>query len=112
MTKPSLSRVESMAETHSRAPSTLSVAVSKDGRSWWKEAIVFQIYPASFNASPGNKSGRGDLKAIRSKLGYLQNLGVTALWLTPVYQSPQVDMGQSSLSSSGQTANQAELTRK
>ena len=60
-------------------------------RAWWKEAAVYQIYPRSFCDSNGD--GVGDLNGIISKLDYLQNLGVDALWLNPVYESPNVDNG-------------------
>lgn len=58
---------------------------------WWKEAIVYQIYPRSFKDSDGD--GIGDLKGIISKLDYIQSLGVTAVWLNPVYSSPNDDNG-------------------
>jgi len=60
-------------------------------RLWWKEAIVYQIYPRSFKDSNGD--GVGDLPGILSKLDYLQRLGVNALWLSPVYKSPNDDNG-------------------
>lgn len=58
---------------------------------WWKKSVVYQIYPKSFMDSTG--TGTGDLQGIRSKLDYLQDLGVDVLWLTPVYASPQRDNG-------------------
>lgn len=58
---------------------------------WWKEAVFYQIYPRTFCDS--NKDGIGDLQGIISKLDYLQNLGVTALWLSPIYDSPMDDNG-------------------
>jgi alpha-glucosidase len=58
---------------------------------WWREATVYQIYVRSFADSNGD--GVGDLEGIRSRLGYLQELGVEALWLTPFYPSPMVDNG-------------------
>nr|WP_321241492.1 alpha,alpha-phosphotrehalase [uncultured Tolumonas sp.] len=58
---------------------------------WWRQAVVYQIYPKSFQDS-GNK-GTGDLQGIIQRLDYLQQLGVDALWLTPIYSSPQVDNG-------------------
>ncbi|TPX07349.1 uncharacterized protein E0L32_002181 [Thyridium curvatum] len=67
---------------------TLSVAPSKK---WWKDAVVYQIYPASFLDSDGD--GLGDLQGIISKLDYIQSLGVSAIWLSPIYKSPQNDMG-------------------
>ncbi|CAG7969569.1 unnamed protein product [Penicillium salamii] len=64
---------------------------SKDGRAWWKESSVYQIYPASFKDSNGD--GIGDIPGIISKLDYLKALGVDIVWLSPILQSPQVDMG-------------------
>jgi trehalose-6-phosphate hydrolase len=58
---------------------------------WWKKAVVYQIYPKSFNDTTGN--GVGDLQGIIEKLDYLRNLGVDVLWLTPIYDSPQRDNG-------------------
>jgi Glycosidases len=58
---------------------------------WWKEAVVYQIYPRSFCDSNGD--GIGDLKGITSKLSYLKELGVDTIWLGPVYQSPNDDNG-------------------
>src|SRR4029078_4875880 len=58
---------------------------------WWKEAIVYQIYPRSFKDSDGN--GIGDLKGIISTLDYIKSLGVTAVWLNPIYSSPNDDNG-------------------
>lgn len=66
----------------------------KDGRitrKWWKEAVFYQIYPRSFCDSNGD--GIGDLQGIISKLDYLKSLGVDALWLSPVYDSPNDDNG-------------------
>ena len=60
-------------------------------RKWWKESIVYQIYPRSFKDSDGD--GIGDLKGIISKLDYIKSLGVTAVWLNPIYSSPNDDNG-------------------
>ncbi|KAK6345777.1 hypothetical protein TWF718_007683 [Orbilia javanica] len=60
-------------------------------RAWWKEASVYQIYPASFYDSDGD--GLGDIPGIITKVDYLKNLGVDVVWLSPVYESPQKDMG-------------------
>lgn len=60
-------------------------------RDWWKEAVVYQIYPRSFRDSDGD--GIGDLRGIAGKLDYLVGLGVDIVWLCPVYASPQVDNG-------------------
>ncbi len=62
-----------------------------DNRIWWKEAIVYQIYPRSFKDSNGD--GIGDLRGIISKLDYIQSLGVDAVWLNPIYKSPNDDGG-------------------
>lgn len=58
---------------------------------WWKDAVVYQIYPRSFQDSNGD--GIGDLKGIISRLDYLQELGIGAIWLSPVCKSPQDDNG-------------------
>lgn len=58
---------------------------------WWKKAVVYQIYPKSFNDTTGN--GVGDIQGIIEKLDYLKKLGVDVLWLTPMYKSPQNDNG-------------------
>ncbi|GIO38248.1 alpha-glucosidase [Paenibacillus antibioticophila] len=60
-------------------------------RKWWKEEVVYQIYPRSFMDSNGD--GIGDLQGIISKLDYLQELGIGIIWLSPVYQSPNDDNG-------------------
>ncbi|MEI8204994.1 MAG: alpha-glucosidase [Bacteroidota bacterium] len=58
---------------------------------WWKHGVIYHIYPLSFFDS--NADGIGDLVGINSKLDYLQNLGVDAIWLSPVYKSPMLDFG-------------------
>jgi len=58
---------------------------------WWKESVVYQIYPRSFYDNSGD--GIGDLPGITQKLDYLKTLGVDLLWLTPIYASPDVDNG-------------------
>jgi len=60
-------------------------------RKWWKEAVVYQIYPRSFKDSNGD--GIGDLKGITSKLDYLKDLGVDVIWLSPHFDSPNADNG-------------------
>lgn len=60
-------------------------------RIWWKEAVVYQIYPRSFKDS--NKDGIGDLNGIIEKLDYLKLLGIDVIWLSPVYKSPNDDNG-------------------
>ena len=58
---------------------------------WWKDAVVYQVYPASFCDSDGD--GMGDLPGITSKLDYIASLGANVIWISPMYDSPQVDMG-------------------
>ena len=58
---------------------------------WWKSAVIYQIYPRSFQDSNGD--GIGDLQGITSRLDYLADLGIDAIWLSPVYRSPQDDNG-------------------
>jgi oligo-1,6-glucosidase len=60
-------------------------------RKWWKESVVYQIYPISFKDSNGD--GIGDLQGIISKLDYLKELGIEVIWLCPIYQSPNHDNG-------------------
>src|SRR5687767_13372239 len=60
-------------------------------RPWWEDAVVYQVYPLSFQDSDGD--GLGDLAGLRSRLGYLRWLGVDALWLSPIYRSPLLDFG-------------------
>ena len=72
------------------SPHTAISAHPNDGP-WWKHAVVYEIYPRSFQDSNGD--GIGDLNGITRRLGYLQSLGIDAVWLSPVYPSPQVDFG-------------------
>lgn len=60
-------------------------------KAWWKEAVVYQIYPRSFMDSNGD--GIGDLNGITEKMGYLEKLGIDVIWLSPVYESPNDDNG-------------------
>ena len=64
---------------------------SIDKREWWKEAVVYQIYPRSFNDS--DSDGLGDLRGVIEKLDYLKYLGIDAIWLCPIYKSPNDDNG-------------------
>jgi alpha-glucosidase len=65
--------------------------MKKNESFWWKEAVIYQIYPRSFNDS--NNDGVGDIPGIIEKLDYLKDLGVDALWLSPVFPSPMHDFG-------------------
>ena len=58
---------------------------------WWRDAVIYQIYPRSF--SDANGDGNGDLQGVIDRLDYLQALGVDALWLSPFYPSPLADGG-------------------
>ncbi|WP_203340782.1 alpha-amylase family glycosyl hydrolase [Planococcus beijingensis] len=60
-------------------------------KTWWKEAVVYQIYPRSFNDSNGD--GIGDLNGVTEKLDYLDELGINIIWICPMYKSPNVDNG-------------------
>jgi oligo-1,6-glucosidase len=62
-----------------------------DAHRWWKESIIYQIYPSSFQDSNGD--GWGDVKGITSRLDYLKQLGIDIVWTSPIYKSPQTDMG-------------------
>lgn len=66
-------------------------AQQNNNRKWWKEAVVYQIYPRSFKDSDGD--GVGDLKGIISRLDYIKSLGVDVVWLNPIYSSPNDDNG-------------------
>ena len=65
--------------------------MSEQKRAWWKEAVVYQIYPRSFADSNGD--GIGDLNGITAHLDYLKDLGVDAIWVSPIYASPNHDNG-------------------
>ena len=65
--------------------------VDAEGHQWWQHAVFYEVYPRSFADS--NNDGIGDLNGIASKLDYLRDLGVDAIWITPCFPSPQVDFG-------------------
>ncbi|MEH0422694.1 glycoside hydrolase family 13 protein [Streptomyces sp. B21-083] len=75
---------------HDTAPAQTStnVAATPD---WWRDAVIYQVYPRSFADSNGD--GMGDLEGVRTRLPYLRDLGVDAVWLSPFYASPQADAG-------------------
>ena len=64
--------------------------MASNNNAWWKDAIGYQIWPASF--FDANNDGMGDLPGVISKLDHLKALGVELIWLSPVYDSPQADM--------------------
>jgi alpha-glucosidase len=67
------------------------IASDQPSESWWKHAFIYEIYPRSFQDTNGD--GIGDLKGIGRRLDYVQSLGANAVWLTPIYPSPQIDFG-------------------
>jgi len=73
------------------SPARAGQAAPRDPHEWWKQAVVYEIYPRSFADS--NHDGIGDLNGITSRLDYLKDLGVDAVWITPFFPSPQVDFG-------------------
>jgi alpha-glucosidase len=68
-----------------------AAATPSSDETWWKHAVIYEIYPRSFQDSNGD--GVGDLNGITQRLDYLQKLGVDAIWISPMYPSPQVDFG-------------------
>jgi alpha-glucosidase len=87
---PALLLVASALAAAAQTPSNKTALVSSE-KDWWKNAVIYEIYPRSFQDSNGD--GIGDLNGITSRLDYLKQLGVEAIWLTPIYPSPQVDFG-------------------
>lgn len=80
------------AQTMSQAQANSSeTATPSSDQTWWKHAVIYEIYPRSFADTNGD--GIGDLNGITKHLGYLQKLGIDAIWITPFYPSPQVDFG-------------------
>jgi alpha-glucosidase len=82
--------------TTAASPPAPVVAPSADGQGqrpadWWREAVIYQVYPRSF--ADGDGDGMGDLPGVRRRLPYLARLGVDAVWLSPFYASPQADAG-------------------
>ena len=79
------------AQGQTAATQPVSPTAQESERNWWQNAVIYEIYPRSFQDSNGD--GIGDLNGITQHLDYLKELGVDAIWLTPVYPSPQVDFG-------------------
>ena len=73
------------------APPKAATTTASAAQDWWKSAVIYEIYPRSFQDSNGD--GIGDLNGITQRLDYLKDLGVDAIWLSPVFPSPQVDFG-------------------
>ncbi|MFJ4190313.1 glycoside hydrolase family 13 protein [Kitasatospora sp. NPDC089509] len=82
---------QNLADTSRPAADTAHEANVMASRGWWRDAVIYQVYPRSFADSNGD--GMGDLPGIRSRLPYLRDLGVDAVWLSPFYASPQADAG-------------------
>ena len=80
-----------MAHTVQTKPATSKAPTDDRGDAWWRTAVIYQVYPRSF--ADGNGDGIGDLEGVRSRLPYLSELGVNALWFTPWYRSPLADGG-------------------
>ncbi len=76
---------------NNNSKNTNSTAVDSTNKKWWKEAVIYQLYPRSFKDMDGD--GIGDLKGIISELDYLKSLGIDAIWLNPIYGSPNDDNG-------------------
>jgi alpha-glucosidase len=75
------------------APTSVAQAIKDQptGPEWWRHAVIYELYPRSFQDS--NADGVGDLKGITSRLDYLHDLGIDAIWITPMYPSPGIDYG-------------------
>ena len=84
----SLAAAAQIAATKSETKTSVAYSSEHD---WWKNAVLYEIYPRSFQDSNGD--GIGDLNGITERLDYLKELGVDAIWLSPIYPSPQVDFG-------------------
>ena len=91
-TSAAVAQTQNPPQTVNEAASVTSpAAMPTDDKTWWKHAVIYEIYPRSFQDSNGD--GIGDLNGITSRLDYLQALGVDAIWISPMYPSPQVDFG-------------------
>jgi alpha-glucosidase len=80
-----------LADAPSTAASPAAAGPRAGGGEWWRDAVIYQVYPRSF--ADGNGDGMGDLPGVRDRLPYLKALGVDAVWLSPFYSSPQADAG-------------------
>jgi alpha-glucosidase len=89
-----LSSASSVSITAAQSASPSVAQAIKDqptGTEWWRHAVIYELYPRSFQDSNGD--GVGDLKGITSRLDYLHDLGIDAIWITPMYPSPGIDYG-------------------
>jgi len=80
-----------VGQNASAKPASQTSTTSADEQNWWKNAVLYEVYPRSFQDTNGD--GIGDLNGITAHLDYLKELGVDAIWLTPIYPSPQADFG-------------------
>ena len=86
------SLVAARSDAQQSPPPQAQAAESRTGAdAWWKHAVIYEVYPRSFQDSNGD--GKGDIRGIESRLHYLKELGIDAIWITPMYPSPQVDFG-------------------
>ncbi len=75
----------------SASPAAASTGAASSSDPWWKHALIYEVYPRSFQDSNGD--GIGDLNGITSRLDYVKDVGIDAIWITPMFPSPQVDFG-------------------
>ena len=88
---PKAATKKSPTKSGPKAPAKQTLPASEPSDPWWKHAVFYEVYPRSFADS--NNDGIGDLAGITSKLDYLHELGIDAIWITPCFPSPQVDFG-------------------
>ncbi len=88
---PKAATKKNAAKSGAKAPAKQTLPASEPSDPWWKHAVFYEVYPRSFADS--NDDGIGDLNGITSKLDYLHELGIDAIWITPCFPSPQVDFG-------------------
>ncbi|MCU1314488.1 MAG: alpha amylase catalytic region, partial [Acidobacteriaceae bacterium] len=70
---------------------TKAEPLGTNGDVWWKHSVIYELYPRSYQDT--NNDGLGDIAGIQKRLPYLKSLGIDAIWITPMYPSPQVDFG-------------------
>ena len=80
-----------LAQSSTKASLAQAIKDQPTGSEWWRHAVIYELYPRSFQDS--NADGVGDLKGITSRLDYLHDLGIDAIWITPMYPSPGIDYG-------------------
>src|SRR3569623_549785 len=80
-----------LAQSSTTTSVAQAIKAQPTGSEWWRHAVIYELYPRSFQDS--NADGVGDLKGITSRLDYLHDLGIDAIWITPMYPSPGIDYG-------------------